>query len=231
MRLKQLPLPIRERHTHGGSRPGAGRPKRSKLQSHVRRTEFASRHPLHVTVRLRDGLPSLRRRELFNCFKQAVRKARSQGLAIAHFAVLSNHMHLVLEAPDRRNLARQMQSLGVSLAKRLNSHLARKGAVLLERYHVHVLRTPREVRNALAYVLSNAFKHAGSKGRVQLDSFSSAVTVKDPAWAQLLGRRWRSVVGFPEEDSPGSALALLAEVESLLSRPRTWLLSRGWERA
>jgi hypothetical protein len=33
------------------------------------------------------------------------------------------------------------------------------GPVLHGRYHLRVLRTPREVRNALAYVLLNARKH------------------------------------------------------------------------
>ena len=35
----------------------------------------------------------------------------------------------------------------------------RGGAVLHGRYHLHVLRTPREVRNAFAYVLLNTRKH------------------------------------------------------------------------
>lgn len=31
--------------------------------------------------------------------------------------------------------------------------------MLSDRYHLHVLRTPREVRNALVYVLPNVRKH------------------------------------------------------------------------
>src|SRR4051812_4160916 len=147
-RPKQLELAIKEKFTHGGRRKGAGRPKRSRFQSHVARTRFKARHPLHVTVRLADGLPDIRKRDLYKSLRAAVLKARENGLRMGHFAVLSNHLHLILEAEDARALARAMQSLGVSLAKRVNAKLKRKGAVLRERYHVHVLKTPSEVRHA-----------------------------------------------------------------------------------
>jgi REP element-mobilizing transposase RayT len=228
---KQLPLPIRERFKHGGARKGAGRPKTSKLQPHAKREVFQARHPLHVTVRLRDGLPSLRGKEEFRQLKKAISKARARGLAIAHFAILSNHLHLVLEAQDKRSLGRQMQSFGISLAKRLNATLKRKGAVLRERYYVHILRTPSEVKRAIVYVLGNAFKHAGSKGRIALDLFSSSATVADDTWHQLLGKSWRMIVGFPLGESPGEDEKLLAELHGILVEPRTWLLAQGWRRA
>ena len=41
----------------------------------------------------------------------------------------------------------------------MNRVFRRAGSVLRGRYHVRVLRTPREVRNALAYVLLNTRKH------------------------------------------------------------------------
>src|SRR4051812_9001930 len=115
-RPKQLELSIREKFTHGGRRKGAGRPKRSKRQSHVARTPFQARHPLHVTVSLAEGLPDIRRKELFKGLRAAVMTARRRGLRMAHYAVLSNHLHLILESEDARALARTMQSLGVSLA-------------------------------------------------------------------------------------------------------------------
>ena len=230
-RAKQLALPIREKFRHGGARKGAGRPRTSKLQPHAKRAVFQARHPLHVTLRLRDGLPSLRGKEEYRQLRRAISKARTRGLSIAHFAILSNHLHLILEAHDRKDLAKQMQSLGISLAKRLNAKLRRKGAVLRERYHVHILRTPSEVKRALAYVLGNAFKHAGGKGRIALDLFSSAATVADETWRGLLGRSWETIVGFPLGGSPAEDEDLRSEVRSWLTEPRTWLLAQGWRRA
>jgi len=49
-----------------------------------------------------------------------------------------------------------MKAIGARLARAVNRVFARSRPVLADRYHVRVLRTPREVRNALAYVLLNA---------------------------------------------------------------------------
>ena len=56
----------------------------------------------------------------------------------------------------------------------------RKGAVFADRYHSRVIATPRHARNALAYVLNNARRHARQAGHVLegawMDPFSSATS-------------------------------------------------------
>ena len=47
----------------------------------------------------------------------------------------------------------------------MNRSFSRRGPVLAERYHLHLLKTPREVRNALRYVLLNAARHMGRSSR------------------------------------------------------------------
>jgi hypothetical protein len=94
----------------------------------------------------------------------------------------------------------------------------RRGAVLDGRYHVRILRSPREVRRALAYVLLNARRHLAKRlgaGRrmVHLDAASSA------RWFD--GWRWR-----PRVDAPAPARDAPCEV----ARPRTWMLAVGWRR-
>jgi hypothetical protein len=37
--------------------------------------------------------------------------------------------------------------------------LGRKGKVFADRYHMRILKTPTEVKNALRYVLDNRWKH------------------------------------------------------------------------
>ena len=49
-----------------------------------------------------------------------------------------------------------MQGLLIRIAKGLNKLWMHKGSVFADRYHDRILRTPREVRSALAYVLQNA---------------------------------------------------------------------------
>ena len=57
------------------------------------------------------------------------------------------------------------------------------GSVFKGRYHLHVLKTPKEVRNALEYVLLNLSKH--QKLIEYVDEFSSGKTFKE--WQKLLG--------------------------------------------
>src|SRR6185436_345163 len=90
----------------------------------------------------------------------AFEKARERfGMRLIHFSIQSNHIHMIVEANDNRSLWRGMQGLGVRIAKRLNRLWGRKGKVFADRYHSHVMHSPREVRNAIAYTLNNARKH------------------------------------------------------------------------
>src|SRR5262249_61034537 len=71
-------------------------------------------------------------------------------------------------------VARGMKAVGSRLARAVNRVLGRRGSVVLERFHLRVLRTPLEVRRALAYVLLNARRHAMRLGRARgIDAASS----------------------------------------------------------
>lgn len=218
--LRQLVLPLRA--SHGGRRAGAGRLNRSGLQAHVRRPVLDRRHPLHVTLKLEGGLPSLRRKDVFKCFREAVKTARTQGFAVAHFAILSNHVHLVLE-PRRSSVGRELQSLCISFARRINRLCCRNGAVFRERYHLHVLKTPSEVRRALAYVLSNDARHRGRPShRLAVDPFSSVFRFDNVK--HLMGSRTSfEFSSWPEQ-------MIENWLDEILKPPETWLLRRGWMR-
>jgi putative transposase len=75
------------------------------------------------------------------------------------FSVQGNHLHLVVEARSSGALSRAMQGLSILVAEGLDRVMHRRGRVLGDRYHAHPLRTPTEVRRALAYVRANARKH------------------------------------------------------------------------
>src|SRR5207249_9028026 len=59
-------------------------------------------------------------------------------------------------------LGRGMMAIGSRLARAVNRVARRSGQVLADRYHVRLLRTPREVHRALRYVLLNARRHAAA---------------------------------------------------------------------
>jgi hypothetical protein len=85
-----------------------------------------------------------------------------------------------------------------------NRVLGRHGRVWADRYHARPLTTPREVRNALVYVLQNWRKHLpGFRG---FDPCSSA------AWF----RGWKKTAPAEVAERP------------LVAAARTWLATVGW---
>jgi hypothetical protein len=63
-RPRQLELAL-HRGKWGGYRPGAGRAKTGTLRMpHLTRAPFAAAHTCHVTVKVREGIASLRRRDV-----------------------------------------------------------------------------------------------------------------------------------------------------------------------
>ncbi len=136
---------------------------------------MASRHPCHVTLKMRPDVPSLRDarlvREVERSFACVLDR---QDFRLVHDSIQSNHLHLIVEAKDVGALGRGMNALGARLARAVNRVFGRKGRVLLERFHHVVLRSPTQVRNTLRYVLMNARRHLKRKPTVtRIDPASS----------------------------------------------------------
>jgi len=101
---------------------------------------------------------------------------RRDDFRIVEFSVQTNHVHLVIEAEDNDALTRGMKSFAVRANRLFNAASGRRrGRVWSDRYHRSDLKTPRQVRNAIVYVLGNGRKHGvvGSTGLV-IDGASSA---------------------------------------------------------
>lgn len=133
----------------------------------------SQRHPLHITLRAADGVPNLRGKQAFRALKRALQLANTQGkhrehFRVTHYSVQGNHIHLIAEASSGLRLSRGVQGLSIRMARRLNLSLERSGRVFSERYHARALRTPREVRHALAYVLLNERRHLAKERALSL---------------------------------------------------------------
>src|SRR5262245_49531953 len=176
--------------TRGGGRRHAGRPTLFAERmgpEHRKRRAFRNR-PVHVTMRMRHDIrANLRRGKAWQHVRAVLRTTREHlGCRIVHFAVLGNHLHLIVEAADDGALRAAMKGFAVRMAKRVNRCLVdakgerRRGQVFAFRYDTHVLDKPLEARNAILYVLNNAKKHAAESGqrfdRFWLDPHSSAPT-------------------------------------------------------
>jgi putative transposase len=166
--------------TWGGKRKGAGRKPngpRAKLR-HGKRPLLKARFPVHVTWRMRSDVWSLRTRRCFTALAAAFWGGRDRfGFRLVHFSVQGNHVHLLVEAKDGEALWKGMCGLAVRIARGLNKVMGRRGKVLDDRYHAHVLRTPTEVRRARNYLLQNALKHYG---QLVPDRYTSVVALIEP---------------------------------------------------
>lgn len=163
--------------------------------------------PLHVTMKVLRGCPSLRSERAWRVLRAALRDGRERpGFRIVVFSVQVDHLHLVTEVHGVHGLEQGLRSLAIRIAMRLNRAWRRRVRVFADRYHARALRTPHEVRHALAYVLLNARKH-GILLR-GIDPRSSG------AWFD----GWKHATGCP---GPG---------EPPVAPPTTWLLREGWRR-
>ena len=169
-------------------------------------------HPAHVTWRIAEGIPSLRKFVLARAVGTTFRAItesharRRTSFRVTHFSIQSNHIHLIVEAGSKTTLMRGLRGLGIWLARRVNERLGRHGQVLAERYHARPLTTPLAVRNAIVYVLQN-YRHHRRRSRWIVDECSSARWFG--GWAEPIG---------PAESPPPVAPAL------------TWLGSVAWRR-
>ena len=131
-----------------------------------------------ITLRVVEGIPSLRQRRFVSEIRQsfAIACERSR-FRIVHYSIQWDHLHLIVEADDHAALGHGMNSISARVARAVNRVFRRRGRVLAGRYHVRLLTSLRQVRNALQYVLLNSRKHwrarTGESTPVRLDEASS----------------------------------------------------------
>lgn len=161
-------------NSHGGKRKNSGRQRlKSKGVSHRIREKVSVRTPLHINFRYSERV---RNKDSLKLLKKAIVNARRHGLRILHFSFQSNHIHLIVEATSNDILSLGMRSLTITFAMGLN-----RGRIQVERYHLHVLRSIRETRNAIYYVLFNQQKHERPRRQPgtssTIDEYSSVLSL------------------------------------------------------
>lgn len=225
-RSKQLEMKLRSAPRWGGWRDKAGR-KRDPNSGvrHASRESFSSATPAHVTVKLMPALRSLRSKTIVRALERTFAGGCDRSeFRLVHYSLLGNHAHLIVEARTQHALGRGMMAIGSRLALAVNRVMGRrKGRVVADRYHARLLRTPREVRNALRYVLLNARKHAAVTA---LRARRATEVVLDPASSARWFDGWKlargRVPGAQEHPDP--------HAHRPVARAKTWLLNVGWRR-
>jgi len=203
--------------THGGARAGAGRPKGARPRvAHRKRERIRKGEVVHVTLRLRPEASGVRRRRQYAVIRAVMRRwGHRDDFAINQYSIQGNHLHLVCEPLDRDALARGIQGFSSMIARRLNALCGRRGSVFADRYHVRILRTPREVRHVLCYVINNWRKHGVHERHRAwtIDPYSSG-------WFFDGWKDWRP----PRQDF------LDADEPIPIAPARSWLLRVGWRK-
>jgi putative transposase len=174
-------------------------------------------------VTLHSAFRPLRSQHLFPTVCLAIKGATQRDplhFRVVHFSVQWDHVHLIVEASDQRALSAGVRSFAIRVALYVNALVRRRGRLWGDRWHGRALTSPRQVRNALVYVLANFRKHARVRHPPGVDAFSSS--------ARFDG--WR---GYAEGASlpragPRFHRALARWV--VVSKPRTWLGGTGWRR-
>jgi REP element-mobilizing transposase RayT len=177
--------------------------------------------PVLVTLRTVPGVRFIRNRDVCAAVRKALETTfRRRDFRVCQISIQQGHLHLIVEGDDRLAIARGMQGFQISAARRMNRAFTRrngfpcKGQIFADRYHARAKTSPRQVRDALAYVLGNWRKHgataAHAPGRV-LDPYASAASFDG----------WRTRPPAAADD----------EADHLpVARPKGWLLSVGWRR-
>ncbi|MDB5215788.1 MAG: hypothetical protein JWO86_3715 [Myxococcaceae bacterium] len=221
VQLEMLPIveaPLRPaKRTWGGAREGAGRPRKAAKDRtfvpHHARPVHKKRHPTHITLRARKGLPNFRSQRI-NDMLRGILERQLKGrpyrdrFQVVHYSIQTNHLHLIVESNDARAMRSGVSGLVIAFAKKLNALLERlTGKVWADRYHSRDLATPSEVRRALVYVLQNVRKHGFDLPGVWIDPLSTA----------RLFDGWIGSIGEGADPNPFPPRP-----------PRTWLLGEGW---
>jgi hypothetical protein len=142
---------------------------------------------------------------VFVPLRVALAASSDTGFRVWQFSVQRDHVHPLVEADAPACFVRGVQGLMIRVARAVNRACGRRGRVWGDRYHARMLKTPRETRAALVYVLRNVAKHM------------PAVRGLDPCSSAAWFTGWRS----PPEPAAGPAP---------VPSPRTWLARVGWLR-
>jgi putative transposase len=163
MREKPRPQAPLSRGPRYGYRAPSGRPVGPNPKVlHRSREGVAAGVPCHATIKVRKKIPSLRTPAVRRVIEETFRASEGKvpGFTLRQYVFQEDHMHLIVEADDADALRRGMGSLTARFGLGVNRALKRKGPVLEDRYHLDVLSSRSDAREAFAFMRSDARQRA-----------------------------------------------------------------------
>lgn len=135
---------------------------------HTRRFRLKKPSSLHLTVKVRDNKADIQSKRILKALHYAIKRARLKGLRVVHYTLEYNHVHLLVESVDNKILHKGMQAFGITIAKAINKIKKTKGTVYKNRYHLRLINSPKQLKNALHYIFNNGIKHKRTNSRIDL---------------------------------------------------------------
>ena len=110
---------------------------------------------MHITKRVRTGVPRLRRQEVLDCFRELVEEARKRGVHTFAWVIQDDHIHWYARPESKEALADATRYVFGRFAKYVNRLFGRTGKVFEERYYSEISRSVKQAFVTLNYVLKN----------------------------------------------------------------------------
>lgn len=136
---------------------------------------------MHVTLRMNGGA-GLRQGRAYRALRLVLTALLGdESFRVVHISIQNNHLHLLVEAANKVALSRGMQRFSIRAARSLQRAFGWYGKVFPWRYHATQIKTPRQARNSLAYVLNNWRRHREDVASqhivgVKVDPYSSGLS-------------------------------------------------------
>lgn len=127
---------------------------------------------MHLTVRVHQDVPRLRRQAVLDYFRQLVGEARRRGVRTVASALLDSHLHWMVVAESAAALRDATRFVFGHLAKFINRLFGRRGKVFVERFASVCCRSVRQSFHALNYVIKNALSAGHRVPAAGLDRYT-----------------------------------------------------------
>ena len=110
----------------------------------------------------------------FFLLKRAKKKYKFK---LKHYAIMSNHIHLLIEPRHKDDLPKIMQWLLGCFASRFNRLFGLKGHVWWDRYRSNIVKGPRKLQDTFRYISENPVK-AGLADTADAYGYSGIYMIK-----------------------------------------------------
>ena len=110
----------------------------------------------HVTARGNNRQPIFLKARDYHTYLDRLRRAKERFMFTLHaYALMPNHVHLIIEPSPKTTISQIMQSLGVTYTKLFNKRYGRVGHVFQGRFHSRLIEKDAYLLVASRYVHRN----------------------------------------------------------------------------